>query len=122
MATSTSHSPKTTSAAKSGTCCMPGSLTLPTDASLAASAAVLKAIAHPVRLKILHVLSKWGAPVCVCDIEAHFELSQPTISHHLRLLRQAGLVEGDQRGPWVYYRIRKGEVAKASREIEALAG
>lgn len=69
--------------------------------------AKLKAIAHPVRLQILSQLNRARAGVCVCDIEVNFDLSQPTISHHLRLLRQAGLVDTVQKGPWVHYSLNK---------------
>lgn len=88
-----------------GRCCaLPSALRLPAkDAD--ALATMFKAIGHPVRLQIVDLLSRFGGQVCVCDIEAHFTLSQPTISHHLRVLRQAGLVEAEQRGLWVYYVI-----------------
>ncbi len=65
-----------------------------------------KALGHPVRAKILLLLSRQGGQLCVCDLERQFDLSQPTISHHLRVLRQAGLIESRQRGPWIYYLIR----------------
>ncbi len=69
-------------------------------------AAVFKAIGNPVRLQMLDILSRQGKQVCVCDIESCFELSQPTISLHLRVLRQVGLVDSEQRGTWVYYFVR----------------
>ncbi len=69
-------------------------------------AAVFKAIGNPVRLQMLDILSRQSGQVCVCDIESHFDLSQPTISHHLRVLRQVGLVDSEQRGTWVYYFVR----------------
>ena len=67
-------------------------------------AAIFKALADPTRVAIVNRLG--SAPeVCVCDLTAAFELSQPTISHHLRVLRDAGLVESDERGRWAYYRL-----------------
>src|ERR671935_2911279 len=63
-----------------------------------------KALADPTRVAIVSRLA--AAPeVCVCDLTAAFELSQPTISHHLRILREAGLVDASRRGAWAYYRL-----------------
>lgn len=73
------------------------------DAESHCLAAAFKAIGHPVRLQILDLLSRQASPMCVCHIEARFTLSQPTISHHLRLLRKAGLVNSERRGTWIYY-------------------
>lgn len=72
-----------------------------------ALAAAFKAIGHPVRLRILRKLSCQPDPLCVCHIESRFTLSQPTISHHLRLLRKAGLVNSERRGTWIYYSVRR---------------
>ena len=69
-------------------------------------AQMFKALSHPVRLQIVALLSRYGGQVCVCDIEAQFDLKQPTISHHLKVLRQAGLIESVQHGLWVYYYVR----------------
>ncbi|MDE0143863.1 MAG: metalloregulator ArsR/SmtB family transcription factor [Caldilineaceae bacterium] len=71
-----------------------------------ALAAAFKAIGHPVRLQILEILSCQSDPMCVCHIESRFTLSQPTISHHLRLLRKAGLVNSERRGTWICYSVR----------------
>jgi ArsR family transcriptional regulator len=65
-----------------------------------------KALSHPVRLQILDILSRQTKQVCVCEIETHFNLTQPTISHHLKLLRDAGLIISEQRRLWVYHRIQ----------------
>ncbi|MEY3990256.1 MAG: hypothetical protein RI985_1337 [Chloroflexota bacterium] len=65
----------------------------------------LKSIAHPVRWRMLELMAMHEDGMCVCDLEAQFDLSQPTISHHLRLMREAGVVVTDQRGTWVYYSI-----------------
>lgn len=75
-------------------------------------AAMFKAISHPVRLQIVDLLSRYGGRVCVCDIEGHFDLSQPTISHHLKILRQAQWIESENRGIWVYYHIRPDSVTR----------
>lgn len=81
-------------------------------------AQMFKAISHPVRLQIVDLLSRYGGQVCVCDIEAQFELSQPTISHHLKILRQAQWLESEHRGVWVYYHIRPAAV----RQLQTLLG
>jgi DNA-binding transcriptional ArsR family regulator len=67
-------------------------------------AARFKALADPTRVAIVNQLSAAGE-VCVCNLTETFELSQPTISHHLRILREAGLVESSRRGTWAYYRL-----------------
>lgn len=66
---------------------------------------VFKALGDTTRLEILGLLSAARAELCVCDVESHFKLSQPTVSHHLKLLREAGLIVGERRGNWIYYRI-----------------
>lgn len=68
---------------------------------------MLKAIADPARLRLLSlVLSHEGGEACVCDLTPHFDLSQPTISHHLKVLHDAGLLHREKRGTWVYYIAR----------------
>ncbi|MBT2210563.1 MULTISPECIES: ArsR/SmtB family transcription factor [Actinomadura] len=87
--------------------CCPGLLTAPLAADEAGELArVFKALGDPVRLQLLSMIaSRAGGEVCVCDLTPAFEVSQPTISHHLKLLREAGLIEGERRGTWVYYRL-----------------
>jgi ArsR family transcriptional regulator len=77
-------------------------------------AARFKALADPTRVAIVNCLSA-ADEVCVCNLTDTFELSQPTISHHLKILREAGLVESTRRGTWAYYRI-------VPEAIEALRG
>jgi ArsR family transcriptional regulator len=67
-------------------------------------AARFKALADPTRVAIVNRLAA-ADEVCVCDLNTSFELSQPTISHHLRILREAGLVDATRRGTWAYYRL-----------------
>ncbi|HEY4347674.1 MAG TPA: metalloregulator ArsR/SmtB family transcription factor [Gaiellaceae bacterium] len=67
-------------------------------------ASTFKALADPTRVAIVNRLSL-SAETCVCDLTAAFDLSQPTISHHLRILRDAGLVESERHGTWAYYRL-----------------
>ena len=73
-------------------------------------AGIFKAIGHPVRLQIMDILSRFGGQVCVCDIEGQFDLTQPTISHHLKTLRQAGAIDCEIRGLWAYYFIKPGQI------------
>jgi ArsR family transcriptional regulator len=78
-----------------------------TYAEATALAADFDQLAHPVRLQLLDVLARNEGRVCVCDLEAAVPVKQPTVSHHLRLLREAGLVESEKVGQWVYYRIHR---------------
>ncbi len=89
-----------------GACCSPIA-EAPLEAGQAADLArMFKALGDPVRLRILsRITSAAEGEICVCDITADdFDVSGPTISHHLRVLREAGLIEGERRGTWVYYR------------------
>ena len=77
---------------------------IPTD-RFTEDASLLKAVADPNRLAILATLARAGDEVCVCDFTAGLPLNQPTVSHHLRILREAALVTCERRGTWVYYRL-----------------
>jgi len=82
-------------------------------------APLLKAIADPVRLRLLSLVAAHdGGEACVCDLNDAFDLSQPTISHHLKVLHEAGLLERDKRGVWAYYRVQ----AEALSDLGALLG
>ena len=73
---------------------------------------LLKALAEPVRLRLLSlVASHQDGEACVCDLNDAFDLSQPTISHHLKVLHDVGLLDRTKRGVWVYYRIRRDALA-----------
>lgn len=87
--------------------CCSGLLTAPVDEREAADLAkVFKALGDPVRVRLLSMIASGAdGEVCVCDLTPAFELSQPTISHHLKQLRQAGLIDSERRGTWVYYRL-----------------
>src|SRR5262249_57741308 len=75
-------------------------------------APLLKALADPVRLRLMSlVASHPGGEACVCDLNAAFDLAQPTISHHLKVLHDAGLLDREKRGVWVYYRARTTALA-----------
>ena len=83
-------------------------------------AGAFKAIGHPVRIQILEILTRQAGQVCVCDIESKFHLSQPTISHHLRVLRRAGLLASVRTGTWIYYSVRKESVRPLRAFVEQL--
>ncbi|WP_101791062.1 ArsR/SmtB family transcription factor [Nonomuraea indica] len=98
--------------------CSPPLTREPLDAEQAAGVArVFKALGDPVRLRILSIVaSRAGGEVCVCDITDAFELSQPTISHHLKVLKEVGLLTSERRASWVYYRL----VPETLGELSAL--
>ncbi|NUS34921.1 MAG: winged helix-turn-helix transcriptional regulator [Pseudarthrobacter sp.] len=100
-------------------CCPPlvrAPLSLPEAEGIAP---LLKALADPVRLRLMSlVASHEGGEACVCELNDAFELSQPTISHHLKLLHEAGLLEREKRGVWVYYRAR----TEALQNLASLIG
>ncbi|GAA4981594.1 metalloregulator ArsR/SmtB family transcription factor [Pseudonocardia tropica] len=87
-------------------CCSP-LVTEPLSGDQAGDLArVFKALGDPVRLRLLSLIaSHAGGETCVCDLTDVFDLSGPTISHHLKVLREAGLIAGERRGTWVYYRV-----------------
>jgi ArsR family transcriptional regulator, arsenate/arsenite/antimonite-responsive transcriptional repressor len=75
-------------------------------------APLLKALADPVRLRLVSLIAaSAGGEACVCDLNAAFDLTQATISHHLKVLHSAGLLDRDKRGVWVYYAVRPGALA-----------
>ena len=93
-------------------CCPPLSAE-PLSAEQAGQVApLLKALGDPVRLRLMSLIASHpGGEACVCDLGGAFELSQPTISHHLKVLHEAGLVDRDKRGVWAYYRARTEALA-----------
>jgi ArsR family transcriptional regulator, arsenate/arsenite/antimonite-responsive transcriptional repressor len=93
-------------------CCSPLSRAPISQQQADQIAPLLKALADPVRLRLLSlVASHEGGEACVCDLNDAFDLSQPTISHHLKVLHDAGLLERTKRGVWVYYRARDEALA-----------
>jgi ArsR family transcriptional regulator, arsenate/arsenite/antimonite-responsive transcriptional repressor len=79
----------------------------------------LKALSDPVRLRLLSVVaSHTGGEACVCDLSAGIDVGQPTISHHLKVLKTAGLLTSERRGSWVYYRI----IPEALHQLSQLLG
>ena len=85
----------------------------------------LQILAHPVRLQLLAALARSNAQVCVCDLEALVPVKQPTVSHHLRLLREAGLIGCERHGLWAYYFVQREALAalraRIAGQLDALA-
>jgi ArsR family transcriptional regulator len=82
-------------------------------------AKMFKALSDPVRLRLLSLIaSHEGGEACVCDLTGPFDVSQPTISHHLKVLRDAGLVGSERRGTWVYYWVMPGALVRLSSLLE----
>ncbi|MGH3779176.1 MAG: ArsR/SmtB family transcription factor [Pseudonocardiaceae bacterium] len=76
---------------------------------------LFKALGDPVRLRLLSLIaSHTGSEACVCDLAGVFDLTGPTISHHLKVLREAGLITGDRRGTWIYYRVQPDALQRLS--------
>ncbi|MEJ8281706.1 ArsR/SmtB family transcription factor [Pseudonocardia spirodelae] len=85
-------------------------------------ARVFKAMGDPVRLRLLSLIaSHAGGEACVCDLTDVFALSGPTISHHLKVLREAGLIAGERRGTWVYYRVLPGVLGRLADVLAPVA-
>lgn len=87
-------------------CCAPLAAPALSDEEAAATAEVFKALADPARVRIVNVLATSDEPVCVCHLIEPLGLSQPTVSHHLKKLTDAGLLEREQRGKWAYFSLR----------------
>ena len=103
MATATAADPTTTAAA----CCTPLGAPSLSDDQAEATARVFKALADPHRVKIVNLLATSPDPVCVCEFTGPLQLSQPTVSHHLKKLVAAGLLDREQRGTWAYFSLRR---------------
>jgi len=93
-------------------CCPPLSREPLTAEQAELVAPQLKALAEPVRLRLMSLIASHpGGEACVCDLNEAFDLTQPTISHHLKVLHEAGLLDREKRGVWVYYRARTQALA-----------
>jgi ArsR family transcriptional regulator, arsenate/arsenite/antimonite-responsive transcriptional repressor len=98
--------------ADTAACCPPLSAEPLSQAQAEQIAPLLKALAEPVRLRLMSLIASHpGGEACVCDLNEAFDLSQPTISHHLKVLHEAGLLAREKRGVWVYYRARTEALA-----------
>ena len=100
-------------------CCRPLPPPLP-QATADRLAAVYKALGDPTRIQMVHMLASTAEPVCVCDFTEVFDLEQPTISHHLSKLRDAGIVTSFKRGIWAFYQLNPGMPAAAIGAVKSL--
>jgi ArsR family transcriptional regulator len=105
-------------------CVQPALVSEPIDeASAAGLAQVFKALGDPVRLRLVSLIgARQGGEVCVCDLTSAFDLTQPTISHHLKVLREAGLIDSKRRGTWVYYRLVPTALERMAALLSAPVG
>jgi ArsR family transcriptional regulator, arsenate/arsenite/antimonite-responsive transcriptional repressor len=119
MSISTVSNSLTLTPAETVACCSPLSREPLSQSQAEQVAPLLKALADPVRLRLMSmVASHEGGEACVCDLNDGFDLSQPTISHHLKVLHEVGLLDRSKRGVWVYYRAR----SEALADLAALIG
>jgi ArsR family transcriptional regulator, arsenate/arsenite/antimonite-responsive transcriptional repressor len=80
---------------------------------------VSKALGDPIRMQLVDVLRKHAGKVCVCELVPLFDLSQPTVSHHLKVLREAGIVGSERRGLWAYYYVNPDSLKELSKWLDA---
>ena len=99
-------------------CCTPlAQIGMSTDEA-ERTATVFRALADPARVRLVNLLATSGEPVCVCQLTPSVGLSQPTVSHHLKKLVQAGLLQREQRGVWAYYSLDREGLARAASALE----
>ncbi len=98
-------------------CCAPATVD---TVDRTGEAAIFKALSDPFRLTMLATLARADDDVCVCDFTAALPLNQPTVSHHLKILREADLVRGERRGTWVYYRLAPDARERLARAVLAV--
>ena len=87
-----------------------------------ATASLFKALADPSRVRIINMLANSSEPVCVCEMNAHFDLGQPTMSHHLKKLVVAGLLNREQRGTWAYYSLNPDSLSQLAEVTKPIGG
>ncbi|MEV4129257.1 metalloregulator ArsR/SmtB family transcription factor [Nocardia sp. NPDC049707] len=84
---------------------------------------MFKALSDPIRLRVLSAIAaRAGGEACVCDVSDGLDVTQPTISHHLKVLREAGLVTSERRASWVYYRVVPHALHRLSAVLDATSG
>jgi ArsR family transcriptional regulator len=93
-------------------CCQPLAAASLSEDEINSTAALFKALGDPARVKIVNILAQTREPVCACEFEPALGLSQPTVSHHLKKLTEAGLLDREQRGKWAYFSLRRDAVEK----------
>jgi ArsR family transcriptional regulator, arsenate/arsenite/antimonite-responsive transcriptional repressor len=100
------------------TCCAPLAGPSLSDEEAEATATLFRALSDPTRVKIVNLLSRSDEPVCVCEFVPAVELSQPTVSHHLKKLTDAGLLEREERGKWAYYSLSGEAIERLASLVE----
>jgi ArsR family transcriptional regulator, arsenate/arsenite/antimonite-responsive transcriptional repressor len=118
MATATAADPGTTAAA----CCAPLGAASLSNEQAEATAMLFKALADPHRVKIINLLATSPDPVCVCEFTGPLRLSQPTVSHHLKKLVDAGLLDREQRGTWAFYSLNHDTLGRLSATVDLQGG
>ena len=93
-------------------CCQPLAAPSLSEDEIESTAALFKALSDPARVKIVNVLAQTREPVCACEFEPALGLAQPTVSHHLKKLTDAGLLEREQRGKWAYFSLKRDAIDK----------
>jgi ArsR family transcriptional regulator, arsenate/arsenite/antimonite-responsive transcriptional repressor len=93
-------------------CCAPLASSSLSDEEAEATAELFKALGDPTRVRILNLIARSGVPVCACDLNEPVGLTQPTVSHHLKKLVDAGLLEREQRGKWAFFSLKREAVEK----------
>jgi ArsR family transcriptional regulator len=93
-------------------CCAPLAAPKLSDEEAAATAELFKALSDPARVRIVNALATAGEAVCACEFNDGLGLAQPTVSHHLKKLTEAGLLEREQRGKWAYFTLKRDAVEK----------
>jgi ArsR family transcriptional regulator len=101
--------------------CCPVDVIVPDDDGVTETAAAFKALSDPTRLRILKTISHMST-LCECNLVPEFGLSQPTISYHLKVLREAGLITSERSGQWVWHQVNQKAVLTAVRRLTEIAG
>jgi ArsR family transcriptional regulator len=99
-------------------CCVPLAAPSLSDEDALATADLFRALGDPARVKIVNLLARQGEPVCACEFEPALGLAQPTVSHHLKRLTEAGLLEREPRGKWAYYSLSGEALERLSAIVD----
>ena len=103
-------------------CCRPLDAPSLSDGEIDAAAQLFKALGDPARVRIVHLLATSDEPVCVCELTEPLGLTQPTVSHHLKKLTDAGLLVSEQRGVWAYYSLDEDALGRLGALLEPKGG
>lgn len=99
-------------------CCGPLDAAALSDDQAEATARLFKALADPTRVRLVNLLANSSEPVCVCEMNEHFDIAQPTLSHHLKKLVDAGLLSREQRGTWAYFSVEASALQQLSEVMK----